>query len=425
MEQEPKDSERRTNSGAAEGLSSVEKGCILDAIAGISWQTVDCCYNDWRYLPNINLWRDYLPYEIEHQLPGKTVGAMVRHEYAAGELVESFQANQLKQLSLKQFQPTQPEAGASLPQAGRFYSKDSFSGVDGIYQGNKFPCRVVGLTENSLSVDFNHPLSRQNMTLEFRIERIKASAAERGGRCNDIPALLCDYGPGMQASLPKQETVFRTPDAFTTQDGSDESSFFGTPSFEPFWDTTALSEVSSLYDDLLSDGMDILDLMAGAHSPLQECSIAPASVFCAGLNPEELEANPICTQRQVLNVNEEHALDGFPDARFDAVLIHAAIEYVTRPDNLMQQVARILKPGGHIIISFSNRSVQGKVIRVWSELNEFERLALVLSYLRNTHSFHQFNGYSMRGRFRPEQDRLSDQLLYSDPVYAVWATRKS
>ena len=406
-------------------LPRVEKGSMLDLCAGIHWDTEDCHFSDWRYLPNINLWRDYLPLEIEAQLQNQSIAAHVNHVYPAGELVEGFQSSQVKQLKLNQFQPDQSGHSQALLQVGRFFSKDSFKGVDGIYQGNKFPCRVVAIDDQYVTVDFNHPLASRDINLELVIEQIKSAAAERGGRCNDIPALLCDYGPGMQANPEQQPIGFSSPNAIKTLDQSKEEDFFASANLEPFWDKTALNQVTSLYNELLSDDMDILDLMAGVHSPLQQASIRPAHVFCAGLNRSELEANPICADRQLINVNDANALAGFEDARFDAVLIHAAIEYVTNPHDLMHQIGRILKPGGRIIISFSNRSMQGKAINIWHELDEFERPALVLGYLKNAHCYTAFNSYSMRGRFRPEDDQLSSQLLYSDPVYAVWANRVS
>ena len=401
----------------------VEKNSIIDASAAIHWQTRDCCFSDWRFLPNINLWRDYLPFEIESQLQGQSLGAVVKHSYQAGELVESYQKSLIRNVGVKQFQPEQTTLLPITPQTGRFYPKDFFSAVDGIYQGNKFPCRLIQADSATMTIDLNHPLADKPLDVEFRIERIKKSLAERGGRCNDIPSLLCDYGPGMQAKLEGCETELCHQQTFSRIDETDDSAFFSTASLTPFWDRSALSIVSSLYDDLLTDGMHVVDLMAGAHSPLQNCKVKLSSLSCAGLNRQELKANPICTQCDQINVNHFDALSIYQNAQFDAVLIHAAIEYVTQPAHLMSQIARILKPGGRIIISFSNRSVAAKAVQIWHELHEFERPALVLEYLQKTDAFTRLNSFSMRGLFRPEDDKLADKLPYSDPVYAVWAER--
>ncbi len=405
-------------------MEKVDERSILDASAGIHWQACDCNFSDWHFLPNINLWRDYLPAEITSQLTGQPIGALIKHTFQEGELIETYQQRQLKTINLKQFQPELKESTPLIPQQGRFYPKDFFTGIDGVYQGNKFPCRIISRDDKGITVDLNHPLAGKKLDMTFKIHRIKKSASERGGRCNDIPALLCDYGPGMQAKLEGIDINYSYEHGFSRIDESDDVAFFSSPDFSPFWDNTALGLVSSLYNDLLSDGMQVLDLMAGAHSPLQNSNLQLASLSCAGLNPQELDANPICTQRDQINVNEPDALEIYQQDQFDAVLIHAAIEYVTQPDHLMDQIARILKPGGRIIISFSNRSVTEKAVHIWTELHEFERPALVLSYLQHSNAFCKFNSFSMRGLFRPEDDLLSDRLLYSDPVYAIWADKK-
>lgn len=405
-------------------LNKVEKGCILDALAGIHWQGQDCRFSDWRFLPNINLWRDYLPPEIEMQLHAKKTGEVIKYRYEADDLIENSQKEPLKTVAIKQFQPSEQCMSAVMPFLGRFYPKDFLNGVEGIYQGNKFPCRIAAIDEQSISVNLNHPLAGKTLDLEFRIEHVRPAGAERGGRCNDIPSLICDLGPGMQDRLPDRETDFRSAHAFTRLDESDDAEYFSIPDFEPFWDSCALQQVASLYNQLIPEHSKVLDLMAGAHSPLQESAIHPSHITCAGLNRQELEANPICQEIQIVNVNAQNPLAVFSnDAEFDVVLIHAAIEYVIQPDILIAEIARILKPGGRIIISFSNRSVTPRVIQIWKEIHEFERPGLVLSYLRHAQSFTHFNSFSLRGLFRPESDTLASQLLYSDPVYMVWADK--
>ena len=77
-----------------------------------------------------------------------------------------------------------------------------------------------------------------------------------------------------------------------------------------------------------------------------------------------------------------------------------------------------------MIITFSNRFVGDKAIRLWGELMDFERIALVKHYLRQAGAFDGFNAFSMRGLPRPEGDRHRDRLNDSDPVFAVWTDRQ-
>jgi SAM-dependent methyltransferase len=99
------------------------------------------------------------------------------------------------------------------------------------------------------------------------------------------------------------------------------------------------------------------------------------------------------------------------------------VEYLTRPHEVFSEVARILKPGGIFIHSFSNRWFPPKAIRIWAELHEFERMGLVLEYFLKSGQYRGLETYSMRGLPRPANDKYSDRLPYADPVYAVWGSK--
>ena len=416
------DSQMYSSTASAQTLDVVQSNSILDARVGIRWQGVDCQFTDWRYLQNINLWRDYLPMAFESQLPGSKPGDEISASFTPGELVEERANSQLHTVKREQFQPPAKGLNPIEPCRGRFYPKDFFQKIDGVYEGNKFPCRITQVTDEFIDVDMNHPLAGKPIDMMMRIDAIRAAGAERGGRCNDIASQVCDLGPGLQDRLPDGETDFFCGNPFSRLDPGNDSVFFQQPDLQPFWDRSALQQVSQLYQTLIAPGAKVLDLMAGAHSPLQQADIETASVACAGLNEAELEHNPLCAQKVVLDVNAMSALP-FDDGQFDVVLIHAAIEYVIDPEQLFAEIQRVLQPGGRVIITFSNRSVAEKTIQLWSGAHEFERPAIVLAYLRAAGGFAKFNGFSMRGLLRPEDDRLAHKLLLSDPVYAIWADK--
>jgi len=64
-----------------------------------------------------------------------------------------------------------------------------------------------------------------------------------------------------------------------------------------------------------------------------------------------VEAQKLAAQEKVTNVRftigSVYAL-GFPDRTFDAVLAHAVLEHLTEPVQALQQLRRVLKPGGVI-----------------------------------------------------------------------------
>lgn len=399
-------------------ITSVDSDSILSASVAIQWGGFDCQFTDWRYFPVLNLRCDHLPTEIQSQFTGKTCGDLIKHTFEAGELIPDRRTDLLQNIAGNCFQPPNQNRTTIAPLIGRFYPQDDFHNVAGIYQGNKFPCRVTAVSKDRLSLDLNHPLAGKKITMMLRIESIKNSPVERGGRCNDIVAELCDMGPGMQDRLAEHETDFLSDNPFERIDNNDDTEYFQRPRLTPYWDALALQQVSEFYARHVAPRSNILDLMAGVHSPLQEANINAVSVTAAGLNQQELDANKICSRTIVLDVNNITHLP-FEDAEFDVVLIHAAIEYVIHPQVILNEISRILKPAGKIIISFTNRGESQKSIRIWSEIENFERPGLVLSYLRSQGNFGHFESFSKRGLLRPDNDQLSSELIFSDPVYIV------
>lgn len=305
---------------------------------------------------------------------------------------------------------------------GRFYPgklfKDDIKSVSELYSLG----RMVKSGRENLLVDFNHPLATKDIILTVQIEAIRPTAKKHPKLPTDIITLLGNGGPGMQDRLNECETDFWSEQPFARLDESDDAVFFAEPSLSPFWDSVALTEVSKLYDQLIPDNAVILDLMAGVHSPLQECAINPRQIICAGLNRIELDNNPVCTERHVLNVNRIKALP-FKTAKFDAVLIHAAIEYVTQPATLLKQINRVLKPGGRIIISFTNRYVEEKAIQIWKTIHPFERIGLILAELRKNGHFGSFQALSRHGLPGSGNNLIAGEVADSDPVFLISADK--
>lgn len=61
-----------------------------------------------------------------------------------------------------------------------------------------------------------------------------------------------------------------------------------------------------------------------------------------------------------------------------------SIQYMQRPVDLLSEAFRVLKPGGVLIVSFSNRMFFTKAIEVWRSQRNMKGLVnLVLNYFRD------------------------------------------
>ena len=92
---------------------------------------------------------------------------------------------------------------------------------------------------------------------------------------------------------------------------------------------------------------------------------------------------------------------------------------------MLSGVARVLAPGGTLLIGLSNRWFPPKVTRLWTHLHEFERVGMVLEHLFRDGSFRDLGTLSVRGWPRPLEDRHSGRMRTSDPVYVISAVKRS
>jgi len=129
------------------------------------------------------------------------------------------------------------------------------------------------------------------------------------------------------------------------------------------------------------------------------------------MNDAELAANELADDRVVHDLNENPRLP-LPDAAFDAVTCCVSVDYLVRPVDVFREVARVLRPGGLVVVTFSNRCFPTKAIRGWLETDDEGRVEIVRRYLDDA------------GGFGPASAELRARGdAFSDPVYAVWARR--
>jgi SAM-dependent methyltransferase len=212
-------------------------------------------------------------------------------------------------------------------------------------------------------------------------------------------------------------------DAFSRLDESDDRIFYSRDRFVSHLDTLALATIEDLVGQLLIERRPvILDLMASWDSHIPAV-VSPTRVVGLGLNHNELERNEALTERVIHDVNREPTLP-FESGSFDAVLCTVSVDYMTRPVEVFREVGRLLKPGGLFLVTFSNRFFPPKVVKIWRESSEIDRLQMVQSFFAESGGFGDPEILVSKGRPRPPEDAYADRGLPSDPVYAVYADRK-
>ena len=300
---------------------------------------------------------------------------------------------------------------------GRFYPQGLITGLPGVFRGNTTPFRCLEKHSRTLVADLNHPLARFPLTITLKdITWDIQTKAERGGSCMDwVPLALS--GPGLQAGFSRWPDCFLTSRAFDRKDSSSDEKFYQSDRFVHHIDDQARQVLSNWYQSQLSPGGKLLDLMA-AWTPHLPGDLNFSEVHGLGMNAKEMKANPRLTGFSVQDLNRNPVL-AFPDHYFDAAVCSLSVEYLTDPVRVLAETARVVKPGGRVVVSFSNRWFPEKNIRIWEDLHEFERQGLVLSWFRASGAFEQLSTYSFRGYPRPVDDRYFPQLRLADPVFGV------
>jgi SAM-dependent methyltransferase len=196
-------------------------------------------------------------------------------------------------------------------------------------------------------------------------------------------------------------------EAFARIDESADAFFYAQPRLVEHIDDRAVATVERIYRERIPSGSDVLDLMSSWVSHLP-ADVAYASVTGLGMNAEELARNPRLDRFVVHDLNADPTLP-FADASFDAVLVCVSIQYLTKPVEVLRDVARALRPGGLVAISFSNRCFPTKAVALWRATDDRAHVALVAGYLAEA------------GGFAPAEVLASGGG--GDPLYAVVAAR--
>jgi SAM-dependent methyltransferase len=194
---------------------------------------------------------------------------------------------------------------------------------------------------------------------------------------------------------------------FDRADDASDAVFYSWPRLVTHIDDDAVQAVGALYQELGITGT-VLDLMGSWVSHFRE---PPARLTVLGMNADELNANPFAAVRVVHDLNADPSLP-FDDGHFDAAVCCVSVDYLTQPVEVFAEVARVVRPGGPLVCTFSNRCFPTKAIRGWLYADEDEHCAIVSQYFRLAGGW----GEPYRERRTPLEHR-------GDPLLAVWAYR--
>ena len=202
------------------------------------------------------------------------------------------------------------------------------------------------------------------------------------------------------------------PEFFRREDDSADADFYAMPRLAVHIDDGAIAAVGSLFLQLIPPDATTLDLMSSwrTHWPPEH---PRHRIVGLGMNATEMAENPQLDEFVVKDINADPSLP-FADAAFDAVVITVSVQYLVRPVAVFAEVARVLRPGGVFIVSFSNRCFPTKAVRVWRATNDNDHIDMVASYIRHAGGFSGIRG----GLANP------DLAPPGDPLFAVFAYRQ-
>ena len=205
----------------------------------------------------------------------------------------------------------------------------------------------------------------------------------------------------------------------------DDRQFYSFPRLVTHVDDAFLERVTKLYDRLIPEGGDVLDLQSSHVSHLPS-SKQYGRVLAHGMNAQELARNKQADSFFVRDLNAEPQLPAVQEGSFDAVVDCVSIQYLQYPEQVLSEIYRVLRPGGVAVFTFSNRQFYSKAIGAWRDGTGYSRVQLVKQYFGAVDGFTPAVAFT---EIEPEKVPRNplQKLLWAftraqgDPFYAVCA----
>lgn len=243
----------------------------------------------------------------------------------------------------------------------------------------------------------------------------------------------------IQSSLPttwdKDDNPFVDLDksSFSRLDETPDTKFYQDPRFTEHVDEQAVQSMTNFIasNDVLKENDSVLDMCSSwtSHiSPSTKAKYNLERVAGLGMNEEELKSNSILNNDYTavdLNTKPDVKLP-YDDESFNVVLCQLSIDYLIHPLNIMREVGRILKPGGKVIIIFSNRLFLQKAVGLWTGKDDVDHVYTVASYLNYCQDglFTKIMARDLSVREK-KKGRGGERMVVGEPLYAVIGEKAS
>lgn len=336
----------------------------------VRWEKDGISHEEWFLGRKINAVNDIFPRGMREALEGKQAGESVTFTYEPRLCIPRFKENQVLTRPLDRLRPKTRWGHPIIPRAGRFYPMGHINGLRDIYPDTLTPFRLTDLTDDHFVADCNHPLANIPVTIKAKIQYLEPRETGTFGSLSHWREKTCDWGPGMQARMNSQPTDFFHPDFFDRIDTSD------TQFSPPEVDTRAMENIRAIHARHITPDMRVLDFSLPSPDT--------------------------------------------PEGTYDAAICTLSIEYLTDPIATLTTVAQHLAPGAPVLIIFSDAYTKNHVTQGWTDLHQFERMGLILEYLRQAGLDQNAETISIRNDWRRKDDpRFMETRGASDPVFVV------